>query len=476
MKSKMCVLVFAISLLPAGIFANGNGEANGTDSVTKISAVFDRCLTEENGLKEWGEKYSEISGLKLSITKPAHNQYSQILSTIFASGDYPDVLEIQTNDYLTFANSGHLVPLEDYIAESEQFKDVSKDLIEAYRLKDGHIYGVPSTNADGCVTYIRQDWLDNLGLDMPTNWDEYYKVLKAFTYDDPDGNGVKDTVGITLPFQTGYEFDYYNRMIMQDAYFGYDQKNGKWVDGFQQPEMIKALERFSLLYKEGILDNEFFTNKTSTARSKIFEGQAGVMEYWIGSWATRFDDSAKNINPKASVVSMPAIENAYYINRVVPAFSITSKAADPKMVFDKFMNLMIDKAEGQKLFIYGVEGLHYKTTANGIEMLAEPSNPDKLLTKAYCDPNLAPNGMEALIEVPELIRLSAKNHDSNARQLGLPQGGDVFLKRNSEILTLKQEIFAETIIGAYTPAEAIAIYKTKAKALGIDEIIAELNR
>lgn len=44
---------------------------------------------------------------------------------------------------------------------------------------------------------IRQDWLENLGLEMPTSLDELYDVLYAFTYNDPDGNGVDDTYGIT---------------------------------------------------------------------------------------------------------------------------------------------------------------------------------------------------------------------------------------------------------------------------------------
>ena len=45
---------------------------------------------------------------------------------------------------------------------------------------------------------IRQDWLDNLGLKAPTNMDEFEAVIKAFTEDDPDGNGQKDTMGLPI--------------------------------------------------------------------------------------------------------------------------------------------------------------------------------------------------------------------------------------------------------------------------------------
>ena len=42
---------------------------------------------------------------------------------------------------------------------------------------------------------IRKDWLDNLGLEVPTTLDELFDVMYAFTYNDPDGNGKNDTWG-----------------------------------------------------------------------------------------------------------------------------------------------------------------------------------------------------------------------------------------------------------------------------------------
>lgn len=476
MKSKMCLVVSMLILMPIMAFANGQNEsAQGDSSVVKITGVFDRILIEDNGQKEWGKAFNELTGIKMEIIKPVHNQYSQIVSTMFAAGDYPDILEIQTNDYLTFATSGKLVPLEGYIEKSDKFADIDKSLIEAYRLKDGHIYGIPTYDGGGCVTYIRKDWLDNLGLSVPTTWDEYYNVLKAFTFDDPDGNGQNDTVGLTLPFQTGYEFDYYNRMIMQDATFGFQKKGDKWVDGFTQSEMIGALERFTMLYQEGVLDNEFFTNKTSTARSKIYAGQAGVMEYWSGTWAVRFNDSAQNAHAGAQVISIPPIENAYYINRVGPAFSITTASKNPELVFDKFINTMLDKADGQILFTHGIEGKHYEKKDGKYVMLPEPANPDRPFDKAFSDPTLVMNSWTPLVASADLIKLSQKNHRANSVQLELPQGGNTYMKRVGEILTLKQEIFSEIIVGEHSPAEGLDIYKTKAEKLGLSTIIEELN-
>lgn len=46
--------------------------------------------------------------------------------------------------------------------------------------------------------WIRQDWLDNLGLEVPRTWDELAAVAEAFVTQDPDGNGEDDTIGILL--------------------------------------------------------------------------------------------------------------------------------------------------------------------------------------------------------------------------------------------------------------------------------------
>lgn len=42
----------------------------------------------------------------------------------------------------------------------------------------------------------RKDWADNLGLEAPTNVDEVFEMARAFTEDDPDGNGQDDTIGL----------------------------------------------------------------------------------------------------------------------------------------------------------------------------------------------------------------------------------------------------------------------------------------
>lgn len=61
---------------------------------------------------------------------------------------------------------------------------------------DGNIYGLPHAEFDInnyvlMWNIIRQDWLDKLGLAMPSTIDEYHDVLVAFRDQDPNGNGKR---------------------------------------------------------------------------------------------------------------------------------------------------------------------------------------------------------------------------------------------------------------------------------------------
>jgi len=476
-KARVLICLLGVLIAVSPLFAGGQGEsAAASPKVTEINAVFDRILLEENGQKDWADEFAALTGVKINIVKPAHNQYPEILGATFATGDLPDICEIQTGDYVNYARSGTLVALNEFIDASQPAKDVPAELINAYKMKDGNIYGFPMYDGGGCVAYIRADWLENLDLGVPTTWDEFHNVLRQFTFSDPDGNGENDTIGMTLPFDVpAVEFDYYNRFIMQEAMFGFQHKNGRWVDGFTEPEMAAALTRFQQLYEEGVIDTEFFSNKTSTARSKIYEGQAGVMEYWSGTWAVRFDESAKNTNPRARVIPIAPIKNASYVNRVGPAFSITVAAKDPALVFDAVINTMLDKGKGEVLFTHGIEGMHYRKDGNGYVMMPEPANPDRPFDKAFSDPTLVMNGWAPLVAPDELITLSRQIHRDNSIQLLLPQGGDNYVKYVGELFTMKQEVFSKIVIGEYSVQKGIDLYRKNAANLHLADILAELN-
>ena len=121
----------------------------------------------------------------------------------FADGGRFDV--ISTDNYLPLIESGKLrdIPegwldtyMPDWMRSIRSTTHKSDTIIKIDTSLDGKQYVVPyGARATAYAMGIRQDWLDNLGLDAPTTLDELHDVLYAFTFDDPDGNGMDDTYG-----------------------------------------------------------------------------------------------------------------------------------------------------------------------------------------------------------------------------------------------------------------------------------------
>ncbi|MBN1696532.1 MAG: extracellular solute-binding protein [Spirochaetales bacterium] len=441
----------------------------------RMKAVLDIVLVPQNGQREWCEELSKLTGVEWFIVQPLHDQYSKKLRFIFLSGDLPDICEIQTGDYIVLAASGKLLALNDYIRGSRYIKDIDERYYTAYRLRDGNIYGFPLNRGGGCVTYIRKDWLSNLGLEVPETWDEFYTVMKAFTENDPDGNGLADTIGYTTVVNN--EFDYYNRMIMQGARFGFFKRGGEWVDGFTEPEMEDALERFRRCYEEGIIDHEIFTNTTTTVRTKLYESRVGIIEYWSGQWAVRLNESIRSTScPESVLIAVPPVGDARYLERVAPCLAITKEAKDPEAAFRCFIDIMHDKGPGQMLFTYGVPDLHYKKTGGTYEMMRELQNPARTFNKAYVHPELTLNDWDLPIKPADDVIRSRSVHAMYCDQMLLPEGGEYYVQYADDIMVLKQNIAARIITGEYNIKEGIELYKGQSRSFHRDDILVELNR
>ena len=115
------------------------------------------------------------------------------------SGDYADVIAgwtLSDNLILNYGvNQGVFVPLEEYFEKScPKITEILnlKGVREKMTAPDGHIYSIPYVVEDdlvGYTPYINGQWLENLGLEMPTTTDEFEAVLQAFKDQDANGNG-----------------------------------------------------------------------------------------------------------------------------------------------------------------------------------------------------------------------------------------------------------------------------------------------
>lgn len=487
-KKERCVImgknvVRVVALLLVVLLASTVGLAARQVPKPKQIVAFldDTMLTPARGQGQFIAEYKKLTGIDLKIIQPVHNQYYEKLRLAFAAGDIPDVIEIAEATFVQYANEGAFVDLTKYIKQSPTLSKVIKKF-DAYKIK-GKIYGVPKENPTGPITYVRKDWLANLGMKAPTTWDEYYNMLKAFTHNDPDKNGKNDTYGVTAPGPTGdspislaknYYADFW-----QNADPNFYKKRGKWVDGFSEPAIKPALERLRKVYQEKLMDPEVFTNKTSTCREKFNSGKCGVFTYWSGLWQVRLEtDMRKNLGPSASIMPIPPIKGSKYVARVPAMHAVTTKAKNPEGVFKYFIDFSHDGDVGQLLFVHGVENVHWKWENGKRVQLPALDNPKLLNTKAYYDSalNFVPwkDGKDK-IEIDERVKQSNNIFDVNCIYDSLQVFTDSRKRVEEPINNAKNDVIVKVMTGAKTVDQALAEYKKKYNELRIDQVLKDMN-
>ncbi|MFD0714542.1 extracellular solute-binding protein [Paenibacillus sp. GCM10027626] len=231
--------------------------------------------------------------------------YQQKVGVAISSRDLPDAFIVNEQQLKQLVKAGLIADLTDV------YKDYTGDLVQGYydsysdrvmsrATFDGKLYAFPDTQIGGqhSMTWIRQDWLDKLGLQPPRTLDELEAVARAFIEKDPDGNGQADTVGFTaIPQLTGWNSPNALDPIFgaMHAYKGQFLKgaDGKTAYSSTLPEMKTALAKLQQWYKDGIIDKEFAVRKD--ANELIAANKVGIMfAPWWAPYTSALQDSIKN--------------------------------------------------------------------------------------------------------------------------------------------------------------------------------------
>ncbi|HZG76184.1 MAG TPA: ABC transporter substrate-binding protein [Paenibacillus sp.] len=253
------------------------------------------------------------------ITRWAKERFGIIQNSMWVLAD-EDALEHKLKLALTgdepipdvlYLNDEVLPQVLEDIADSGRFMSIEESF-EAYaspRMKEafaknpdvwktvtsgGKRWGLPQIS-DGKIgdpiLWIRQDWLDALGLAPPKTIAELETILEAFTNGDPDGNGKKDTVGFALSGKDSLNAWLADASFVFGAYGDQPYQwnrmpDGRLAYGSVQPGMKKALAKLQSWYAQGWLHPNFGTHDELTAANLFVEGEAGVLSGpgWMGGW------------------------------------------------------------------------------------------------------------------------------------------------------------------------------------------------
>lgn len=260
----------------------------------------DRASANENA---WIDAYKQYLNIDVErIVADDATALNANLNTMMASGELPDVMIVSKEMFYVLAENGVLKDLTETFNsyDGERWMAIKNsygaDVWET-GMYEGEMLGIPYCQNfynSASVMWIRQDWLDKVGMTIPTTLDELEAVAQAFIDNKLGGD---NTIGIGLGKTGGWDTDFSSIM----AAFGVQEqtwveKDGKYVYSNTLDENKDGLLRLQEMYKKGLFKADF--SVSDILGEEIANGTCGL--YFAPAWHGVTNVKANLLNDEAA--------------------------------------------------------------------------------------------------------------------------------------------------------------------------------
>jgi len=383
---KLVAIVCAIGLLLAGCGAKEEKVSMGdfdfesypmetTETLTYWCDIPSAVSTVYNniGETEFAKELEKKTGVKVEYMHPAAGQETSSLNLMIASDELPDMVEANWLGHGGGAASsieeGIILPLNDLIDQHapnlKKFLQENPEIDKMVKTDDGTYYAFPFIRNDERLlisqgTLIRNDWLEELGLEMPETIDELEAVLVAF----------KEKKGATAPlsYRANKRNQFLGNFSTSSSFY---LSEGKVVYGPLTENYKFAVETLKRWYDMGLLDPNFVSVDDATLTSNVLNGKTGVTANTGGGGLGTWLDSMKGSD--WSMTGMPFTkisadkEVEYFpVDNAYPGYgsvAITTACKNPALAV-RFLDYAYSE-EGNILFNFGTENVSFEKTDDG---------------------------------------------------------------------------------------------------------------
>ncbi|MCL2833575.1 MAG: extracellular solute-binding protein [Treponema sp.] len=499
------VLILSITALP--LFSSGQTGTTPAAANKKLTVWMPINANVAANFVNQGDTFfsKELSrrlGIDVTYTHPSAGTENEAFNLMVADGNYPDIIEwnFATNypgGPEKAISDGVIVRLNDIIDKwSPNLKKIfanNPDYARQSRTDTGSYYDYPFIR-DGQILlfsfglYMRMDWLADLGLKDPQTLDDVYNVLVAF----------RDKKGAVSPY-TGES----GILIGDNAFcyaFGqnygfYVHSDGKIHYGVLEPGFRNYLTTMAQWYREGLIDQDIFSNNFAAVTSKLLDGKSGMSNGWLSSGMNARNLAAKPTNPSFSLMMVPnpsitkgqKSEYSFGDFPVPPtACGTISGTTKNQQLAAQFLDYGYSD-EGHMLFNFGIEGVSYNmvngyptyttaaignpngwTPSQGVAAYARASFGGSFLQDERYMPQLL-NTKEAQESLNRIINMDALKH--NLPPLTpTPAESQEQARIMNEINTYVNEMVTKYILGT----ENLGTFDTftaQVRRMGIDRVL-----
>lgn len=359
-------------------------KATDTDEITIMAPLNGISEPEKNNEIDAGIK--ELTGENIHLIWIPKESYKEKTMAMMAAGEFPDILvvENETEDIVKGVEQGGFWNIGSYLKDYPNLRDADENILKNSSF-NGEIYGVYKYKdpIDNSIVF-RKDWIEKLKLKKPTTIDEFTEILKKFTYNDPDGNGVDDTYGLSIP---GSDYNAFNSLIDQiSTWFGAPNKwkdeSGELKPNFMTEEYKKSLDYIKKIYNEGLIDPKFHTKNTSDIQENFKNNQLGVI-MCKKTDALKLENvlSEKHENGEEIITSIAGIKGCNE-GKILIGSGYSGMLMFPKRGIKteerlkRVLNFVdkLNSKEGYMLLNYGVEGENYTIENSNVKTKENVSN------------------------------------------------------------------------------------------------------
>ena len=323
MAAAMATAMASSSMVALGAEVNETGYPITNEEITVTIAG-----PMPSGCEDWTQvavldEFANRLGIRLDADF-YQTDWSTRLTLMVAGDELPDMLAgsgSNIGDINKWGAEGYFLNLNDYIDLMPNLKKYFEKYpeLEAYcTTSDGSIYGLPKLRTDMTDrlprTFINRNWLENLGLDVPTSIDELYNVLVAFKEQDANGNG--DTTD-EIPMLFTPEAGGYSAVMrtLQDAFGIYSSSTNYILQADADNKVYLAnttdaykeyLKFLHKLYDEELMETEAFT----ITGEEITDKEQGDVYGFFGCGSAPFVMANKDISYDANWVGVAGLTSA----------------------------------------------------------------------------------------------------------------------------------------------------------------------
>lgn len=341
-------------------------------------------MTTDWNDNEFYQEMERRTGVHLEFEMVSSADYQTNFNLMIASGNLADMIYVGASYYAEGVDAaiddGYFLDLTDLVDEympnyeKVRTSDVQYELLsttDSGRL--GAVYELrQSKQGPWLGLWIRQDWLDDLGLETPVTFDDYHEVLTAF----------KNEKGATAPLILNFsgsdgEFGTMSGGLNVLNSWQLDETGkvnfGPYMDAWK--EYVTIMHQW---YTEGLIDPDFMATDERTAdMAKVVTGASGLFAA-LYTMPSVYEAASEDPNMNLAPVNPPVMnegDEGHIRLRDSYTSGNTAISADSENweVALRWLDYLYTE-EGALLANYGVEGDTFEFNEDG-----EPEFTDKIL-------------------------------------------------------------------------------------------------